>query len=67
MIGDVMRALRLDFRYRYKGYDLNLYFEQELVKNLEFKNKNRNGTVIWIGVKRQINTNELGKLLRNIF
>ena len=64
---EVKFELRLDFRYRYKGYDLNLYFEQELVKNLEFKNKNRNGTVIWIGVERQINTNELGKLLRNIF
>ena len=64
---EVKFEFRIDFRYRYKEYDLNLYFEQELVKNLEFKNKDRTGTVIWVGIERLIDTDELGNKLRSLF
>ncbi len=59
--------LRIDFRYKYKGYNLNLYLEEEVVKNLEFRDKNRTGTVLWIGIERTINTNEIEKSFKNLF
>ena len=45
---------RLDLRYKYKVYNINLYFEREITLNLKFDNKTRKGNVIWIGIERDI-------------
>ena len=64
---EVKYEFRIDFRYKYKGYNLNLYLEEEVVKNLEFRDKNRTGTVLWIGIERLINTSEIEKALNKLF
>lgn len=45
---------RLDLRYKYKAYMLNLYYEREVTLNLESKDKTRKGNVIWVGIERDI-------------
>ena len=45
---------RLDIRYKYKSYKLNLYYEREIILNLESRDKTRKGNVIWIGIERDI-------------
>ena len=45
---------RLDLRYKYKDYNLNLYYEREIVLNLESRDKIRNGNVLWVGIERDI-------------
>ena len=45
---------RLDVRYNYKDYLLNLYLENELLLNIESKDKTKFGTVIWLGIERDI-------------
>ncbi len=44
---------RLDLRYKYKAYKLNLYFEREVTLNLESKDKTQKGFVVWIGIERE--------------
>lgn len=46
---------RIDLRYKYKAYKLNLYYEREVTLNLEFSDKTRKGNVIWVGIERDIN------------
>ena len=58
---------RIDVRFRYKTYNMNIYLEQELVKNLEFRNKNRTGTVLWFGIEREMNMPELLKSFNKLF
>ena len=58
---------RIDFRFKYNEYNLNIYFEEEIVKNLEFRDKSRSGTVLWFGIERLINTNEIEKAFKNLF
>lgn len=44
---------RLDCRYKYKGYQLSLYFEREFIENYEFKNhETKWSTVIFLGIER---------------
>ncbi|NHZ87031.1 MAG: hypothetical protein GWP19_14360 [Planctomycetia bacterium] len=45
---------RLDLRYKYKAYKLNLYFEREITLNLESRDKTRKSNVIWVGIERDI-------------
>jgi hypothetical protein len=45
---------RLDLRYKYKDYKINFYYEREISLNLESKDKTRKGSVIWIGIERDI-------------
>ncbi len=45
---------RIDIRYKYKAYKLNLYYEREIILNLESKNKSRKGNVIWFGIEREL-------------
>lgn len=45
---------RLDLRYKYKAYKINLYYEREFTLNLESKDKTRKGNAIWIGIEREI-------------
>jgi len=55
---EVKIELRLDIRYRFKGFDLNLYYEDEFVDNLEFHWGERRGEVWWIGVERTIDSED---------
>ena len=52
---EVKIEYRLDIRYKYKDYLINLYLEQETVNNLEFCDKKRTGTVIWVGIEKSLN------------
>ncbi len=45
---------RLDLRYKYKAYKLNLYYEREVILNLESRDKIRTGNVIWVGIEREL-------------
>ena len=58
---------RINIKYKYNDYTINLYLENEIVKNLEFRDKKRTGTVLWIGLERLINTNEIEKSFKNLF
>ena len=55
---EVKIELRLDIRYRFKGFDLNLYYEDEFVDNLEFNWGERRGKVWWIGIERTIDSED---------
>ncbi len=55
---EVKIEFRLDIRYRFKGFDLNLYYEDEFVDNLEFNWGERRGEVWWIGIERTINSED---------
>jgi hypothetical protein len=55
---EVKMELRLDIRYRFKGFDLNFYYEDEFVDNLEFHWGERRGEVWWIGVERTIDSED---------
>ena len=47
--------LRLDFRYTYKEYHFNVFFEREWLEHAGFvSNKWRIGNVIWFGVERDL-------------
>ena len=63
---EVKIEFRLDLRYKYKEYLINLYLEQENIKNLEFREKKRTGTVIWIGIERDFYFNNLKKEINKI-
>ena len=54
---EVKIEFRLDLRYKYKDYLINVYLEQEKVNNLEFQEKKRTGTVIWIGIEKELYIN----------
>ena len=41
---------RLDVRYKYKGFNLNMYYEKEKIVNLEFREKERKANIFWFGV-----------------
>lgn len=58
---EVKIEFRLDLRYKYKDYLINLYLERENINNLEFLDKKRTGTVIWLGIERELNFNILKK------
>lgn len=50
---------RCDFRYRYKGFRISLYYEYEYVLNYEFSDygdiqSRRSGNVLWLGVEKNI-------------
>ena len=55
---EVKIEFRLDIRYRFKGFDLNLYYEDEFVDNLEFNWGERRGKVWWIGIERTIDSED---------
>lgn len=58
---------RLDIRYKYKAYKINLYYEREVTLNLESKDKTRKGNVIWAGVERDITKDFIDKVYNKIF
>ena len=58
---------RLDLRYKYKAYKLNLYYEREVTMNLEFNDKSRKGSVLWVGVERDITIDRIKSLTNKIF
>ena len=64
---EVKIEFRLDLRYKYKEYLINMYLEQETVNNLEFRDKKRNGTVIWVGIEREINISNFKTDIKKIF
>ena len=50
---------RLDLRYRYKGYQFSLYYENEYVLNYEFKDhgdikSRRSGNIFWFAFEKDI-------------
>ena len=52
---EVKMELRLDFRYTYKEYRFNVFFEREWLEHAGFTpNKWRIGNVIWFGVEREL-------------
>ena len=52
---EVKMEMRLDIRYIWNDYKLNIYFEREWLEHAGFlPNKWRNGTVIWFGVERDL-------------
>jgi len=61
---EVKMEMRLDIRYIWKDYKLNIYFEREWMEHAGFvPNKWRNGTVIWFGIERDLTSllsNKLG-------
>ncbi|MFC1785394.1 capsule assembly Wzi family protein [Candidatus Neomarinimicrobiota bacterium] len=63
---EVKIEFRLDLRYKYKDYLINLYLERENIRNLEFREKKRTGTVIWIGIERDFYFNNLKKEINKI-
>ena len=64
---EVKIEYRLDLRYKYKDYLLNLYLEHETVNNLEFLDNKRTGTVIWVGIERSLSFNNLTKEIKKVF
>ena len=55
---EVKIEFRLDIRYRFKGFDFNFYYEDEVVDNLEFNWGERRGKVWWIGIERTIDNED---------
>ena len=55
---EVKIEFRLDIRYNFKGFDFNLYYEDEVVDNLEFNWGERRGEVWWIGIERTIDSED---------
>jgi hypothetical protein len=53
---------RIDLRYTYKNYRFNMYFENELMINLESTGKTRRGQVLWLGVERDLNSDLFKKI-----
>ena len=52
---EVKMEVRLDFRYTYKEYHFNIFFEREWLEHAGFvPNKWRIGNVIWFGVERDL-------------
>lgn len=58
---------RLDLRYKYKAYKLNLYYEREVTLNLESRDKTRGGNVIWVGIEKDISNDFVDKIYNKIF
>ena len=58
---------RIDFRYRYKAYTLNLYYEREITLNLESRDKTRKGNVIWVGIEKDITKDFIDLFSNKIF
>ena len=47
--------LRLDFRYTYKDYRFNVYFEREWLEHAGFiPDEWRIGNVLWFGVEKDL-------------
>ena len=47
--------VRLDFRYTYKAYRFNIFFEREWLEHAGFvPDKWRIGNVIWFGIERDL-------------
>jgi len=61
---EVKMEMRIDIRYIWKDYKLNIYFEREWMEHAGFvPNKWRNSTVIWFGIERDLTSllsNKLG-------
>lgn len=64
---EVKIEFRLDLRYVYKEYLLNMYLERETVNNLEFRDKERTGTVIWFGVEKNLRIKNINQAIKKIF
>jgi len=45
---------RMDLRFIYKDYKINIYGERELLFNLKSSDKKRKGLVFWIGIEKDI-------------
>lgn len=58
---------RLDLRYKYKSYKINLYYEREITLNLESRDKTRKGDVIWVGIERDITKDFIDLFSNKIF
>jgi hypothetical protein len=48
---EVKFEYRFDFRYNWKNFKFNLYYEREKIANLEFREKKRKTNIIWLGVE----------------
>ena len=55
---EVKFEYRLDIKLKIKEFQLNFYYENEFVDNLEFNWGERKGKVWWVGVERTINDND---------
>lgn len=64
---EVKFEFRLDLRYNYKDFLIYLYFEQEYLDNLEFLDKNRTGTIIWVGIEKYITIEFIDNVRKKIF
>jgi hypothetical protein len=52
---EVKIEFRLDARFTYKKYRINIYFERELLNNSEFvPNKVRRSNVFWFGLEKDL-------------
>ena len=63
---EVKMEIRLDFRYKWKDYWFNIYFEREWLEHAGFiVNKWRIGNVLWFGIERDL-SNMLSDKIRLI-
>ena len=54
---EVKLEFRLDIRFLYMNYHLNIYFEKELLKNVSFdENKMLQSNIIWFGIERDLSS-----------
>ena len=52
---EVKLEFRLDIRFLYKNYHINIYFEKELLKNVSFdEDKLLQSNIFWFGIKRDL-------------
>ena len=52
---EVKMEVRLDFRYNWKDYQFNVFFEREWLEHVGFvPNKWRIGNVLWFGIERDL-------------
>lgn len=66
---EVKIEYRLDLRYKYKGFNINFYYEREKIHNDQFRAwadkafHERKSNVFWFGVERRFDKKEISKLI----
>ena len=54
---EVKIELRIDLRFIYNEYHLNIYFEHELINNFSFLENNRkHSNIIWFGIRKDLSS-----------
>jgi hypothetical protein len=74
---EVKKEYRLDLKYKYKNYLFNLFYEYEVIDDDQFRItirdgaeyakyfKHRYSSVIWLGIERTFNKQELNKIYKS--